>query len=130
MSTGKRLVAAALGGACLAALLSASLVARAGEPMALTMAPMRAQSLDVGPKHIVVYFLGDDGSQCRLTLMISDVGDDTTFLASRLQLVVDAGRSASLDTAHGASLAFNCDNRAQTMRVTRIDRFTGAREVD
>ncbi len=130
MSTVRRLLTAALEGAGFAAALASyAIPARADAPLALSLAPMQAQSLDVGHKHIVTYFLGERGI-CRLTLMIADVDDDASVLASRLQLVIEAGRSASLDTAQGASLAFNCDNRAQSMHVTRIDRFVGPHQTN
>lgn len=126
MKTGNRLLALSLGGLSLAANANSP---RAGEPAALTMSPMQAQSLDVGPKHVVTYFLaGDD--HCRLTLMIVDAGDDAYQLASRIQLAVDSGGTARLDTMEGASLAFACDNGAQAMRVTRIERAKAAPGIE
>lgn len=121
MSPRNRLLLATLG----LSLVATSGLSRADDASTLTMTPMQAQSVDVGTKHLVGFFLGGDG-RCRLTLMIADSGDGDAMRASRVQFAVAAGKRARFDTAQGASLAFSCDNGAQAMQVTRFDHPAGA----
>ena len=120
MKAGKRIVAAALGGAlCLAA--NAGLSADAWTSVSMT--PLGAASLDVGSKHVVSFFLNADG-MCKLTLMIAEAtSDESNAQASRLQIAVNPGKSARFDTAEGKSLAFACKSNATAMIVTKIDRL-------
>ena len=75
MTTGKRILTAAIGAAlCLATTMSLS-AAESRAPA--TMKPLKAISLDVGSKHVVGYFLNTEG-QCKLTLMSADTFRDET----------------------------------------------------
>jgi len=126
MKTGNRIVAAAVGGAlCLAA---SSGLSRGDDSSILTMIPMAAKSLDIDSKHIVGFFQQAEG-RCRLTLMINDAGDETIAKVSRMQLPVDPGRSARIDTSQGSALAFGCEIEAQAMSVHKVDRFAAYPEV-
>lgn len=119
MKTGNRTVAGAIVGATL--LAASSGLSLADEPAISTMAPLRAASLDVGSRHLVSYFVAADGL-CRLTVMIAETGAPEAP-ATRLQLSVDPGKAARVDTAEGKSVSFGCAPQAQEMRVTRLERF-------
>ncbi len=122
MKAGERILALALGGA-LSLAASAPLRAETWSP--LTMRPLHAVSLDAGTKHVVGYFLKAE-DQCKLTVMISDrSGNDTvqaSDLGARVQVAVDAGKIARIDSAEGKSLEFACKADAQGMTAATIDR--------
>src|SRR4029077_14086445 len=93
MTTGKRILTAAIGAAlCLATTMSLS---AAGSRSPTTMKPLKAISLDVGSKHVVGYFLNAEG-QCKLTLMVADTArgesSEPSAQVMRLRLMVEPGR--------------------------------------
>lgn len=121
MTTGNRIVAAALGGAlCLAA--TSDLFA--GDAP-ITMKPLMAASFDAGPKHVVSYFVGGE-SGCRLTMMVIDSALDEeptpATQATRLVVPVADGKTAFFDSAVGTTLRFHCAQGAEAMRVDKISR--------
>jgi hypothetical protein len=123
MNTGKRIVAAALGGAlCLA---TSTGLSAADVKSSVTMKPLMATSLDAGSQHVVSYFLKADGV-CKLTLMISEKlledASDAPKTASRLQLSIAPEKSARFDAADGKSLDFACKADALAMSATTLDR--------
>jgi hypothetical protein len=130
MTTGKRILTAAIGAAlCLATTMSLS----AAEPRSpTTMKPLKAISLDVGSKHVVGYFLNAEG-QCKLTLMIADAPRDESSEPSaqvmRLRLMVEPGRSALVDTTDGRLLQFGCEPNAQAMNATLLDQVASGRDT-
>ena len=123
MKTGQRIVAMAFSGALCLATNTGLSAAESWSPV--TMKPLMAISLDAGAKHVVSYFLSADG-QCKLTLMIAENSGDQKDLsptqASRVQVAVDAGRTARLDTAEGRSLRFACKAGARAMTASAVDR--------
>jgi len=121
MKAGERILALALGGA-LSLAASAPLRAETWSP--LTMRPLHAVSLDAGAKHVVSYFLAAE-RQCKLTLMIADgstTGDGSQEPAARVQVSIDAGKTARVDSAEGKTLEFACAPDAQGMTAATIDR--------
>jgi hypothetical protein len=92
----------------------------------MTMKPLMAVSLYAGPKHIVGYFLSAD-NRCKLTLMIAERSDDekdsSPAQASRIQVAVDVGATARLDTEEGRALQFACEAGAQAMTASSVDRI-------
>ena len=130
MTTGKRILTAAIGAALgLATTISLS-AAESRSPT--TMKPLKAISLDVGSKHVVGYFLNAEG-QCKLTLMIADAARDESSEASaqvmRLRLMVEPGRSALVDTTDGRLLQFGCEPNAQAMNATLLDQVASGRDA-
>jgi hypothetical protein len=130
MTTGKRILTAAIGAAlCLATTASLS---AAGSQSPTTIKPLKAISLDVGSKHVVGYFLNSEG-QCRLTLMIADAfrddSSDPSSQAMRLRLMVEPGRSALVDTTDGRLLQFGCEPNAQAMNATLLDQVASGRDT-
>lgn len=121
MASVKRFAAMTL---CGAAILAASLELGVAETRATqTMKPLAAVSFDTGPKHVVGYFVNVEGA-CKLTLAINEGGESAaTSTTSRLQVSVDAGKSATFDTADGKALLFTCRPSAQTMTAVAIDRI-------
>ncbi|PWB79452.1 MAG: hypothetical protein C3F11_20765 [Methylocystaceae bacterium] len=114
------MAALTLGGALL---LAASPELAAAETRApQTMKPLAAVSLDAGAKHVIGYFVSAEGA-CKLTLAVHEGGESAPFSTSRLQVSVDAGKSAKFDTAEGKSLLFTCRPSAQTMTAAAIDRL-------
>jgi hypothetical protein len=129
MNTGKRIVAAAFGGALVVATSTGLSAADSWSPM--MMKPLRAVSLDVGSKHVVGYFVSTDG-RCKLTLMIADTPRDESNAPPaeimRLRLAVDQGKSARVDTTEGKLLEFDCQLNAQTMSVAVHDQIAADHE--
>lgn len=119
MTSAKRMAALTLG----SALLLAASPGLAAEPRALqTMKPLAAVSFDAGAKHVIGYFVSAEGA-CKLTLAVHEGGESAPFSTSRLQVSVDAGKSAKFDTAEGKSLLFTCRPSAQAMTAAAIDRL-------
>jgi len=129
MRTGNRIVTAAVGAAlCLATTVSLS-ATETRSPV--TMKPMKAISLDVGSKHVVGYYLSGEG-QCKLTLMIADSYREDAITPSqtvRLRLMVQPGRSATVDTTDGRLLQFGCESDAQAMNASLLDQVAFSRDV-
>ena len=129
MRTGNRIVTAAVGAAlCLATTVSLS-ATETRSPV--TMKPMKAISLDVGSKHVVGYYLSGEG-QCKLTLMIADSYREDAITPSqtvRLRLMVQPGRSATVDTTDGRLLQFGCESNAQAMNASLLDQVAFSRDV-
>ena len=130
MKAGERILALALGGALS---LAASAPLRAESWSSLAMRPLHAVSLDAGAKHVVSYFLTSE-KQCKLTLMIADrlANDNEAPLepAARVQVAIDAGKAARVDSAQGNAIEFACRPDAQGMTAATIDRtaFYGVSE--
>ncbi len=85
--------------------------------------PMQAISLDVGSKQVGGYYLSENG-QCRVTLMISDAyrEDGVAPTVTRLQLTVESGKPALIDTA-GKVLKLDCQNGAQALNAALSDQI-------
>lgn len=94
----------------------------------LIMKPNRAMSLDVGSKHVVGYFLRQDGI-CKLTAMFAD-NTEVAANAAQLQLEVHAGEAARIATAEGNTLRFFCLGRAEAMTATVLDRLALRTDAD
>lgn len=124
MTTGKRIVAAALGGALWLAASSGLVAGDAWSPQ--TMRPLMATSFDAGSKHLVSYFVGADNG-CRLTVMVIDSAsaelETPATEATRLVVTVADGKAAHFDTPVGKSLRFTCVSGAQAMNVEHINRL-------
>jgi hypothetical protein len=85
--------------------------------------PAHGLMLDVGSKHTVSYFL-TDGSKCNLTLMIGEKANDegeNSSVGARVNVAVEAGKSARIETAEGKSLEFACAGGAGAMSVRALD---------
>lgn len=123
MTSTKRIATMALGGAL--ALASGSIaLADSRDPQ--IMKPLSAVSLDAGSKHVIGYFASVDGA-CKLTLAVNEGGDDVAPVStSRLQVSVDAGKSAKFDSAEGRTLVFTCKPSAQAMTAVTIDRLAAS----
>lgn len=121
MITAERIVAMALSGAAYVAAIGS--LPAAEHSAAQTTKPLMAVSLDAGTKHVVSYFLSAEGV-CKLTLMVAERdGDGADLVApSRVQVSIQAGKSARFDTPEGKALLFACKPGAQEMRVAAVDR--------
>jgi hypothetical protein len=100
-------------------IMAAPSMTRAADPLPLTMKPLQGISFNIGTKHAVSYFLGDD-AVCNLTLMLAEVvhGDEVRRqTAARMTLAVDVGKTAHIDTADGKSLEFKCQAGARAMNI-------------
>ena len=120
MTSAKRFAALTFGGALLLASSPGIHAAESRAPQ--TMKPLAAISLDAGTKHVIGYFVSADGA-CKLTLAVNEGADDAAFSTSRLQVSVDAGKSATFDSAEGKTLLFTCKPSAQAMTAVAIDRL-------
>jgi hypothetical protein len=130
MTTGTRILTGAVGAALCIATTVGLCAAESRRPV--TMKPMKAISLDVGSKHVVGYFLDGEG-RCKLTLMIADAyREDAVTPPSqtvRVRLMVEPGRSATVDTTDGRLLQFGCESSAQAMNATLLDQVAFSRDV-
>lgn len=123
MISAKRIAAMALGGALV---LASSPLALADSRGPQTMKPLAAVSLDAGSKHVIGYFVSADGA-CKLTLAVNEGGDEATpVTTSRLQVSIDAGKSAKFDSAEGRTLVFTCKPSAQAMTAVAVDRLAAS----
>lgn len=123
MTSAKRIAAMTLGGALVLASNPIVLADSLGPQM---MKPLAAVSLDAGAKHVIGYFVSADGA-CKLTLAVNEGGDDAALVStSRLQVSVDAGKSAKFDSAEGRTLVFTCKPSAQAMTAVAIDRLAAS----
>jgi hypothetical protein len=122
MNAGERIFALALGGALS---LAASAPLRAETWSSLTMKPLQAVSLDAGTKHVVSYFVSSE-RQCKLTLMIADKSASDGVAprepAARVQVAIDAGKAARVDSVEGKAIEFACKFDAKAMTAATIDR--------
>jgi hypothetical protein len=75
-------------------------------------------STTIGANQAVSYFQNDNG-RCKVTVMI--IGVSEAALADsgavRLQVVLDVGEAARMDSVEGTSLEFTCRDRAQLLTV-------------
>jgi hypothetical protein len=83
--------------------------------------PMQAVSGEFSGRHVLAYFV-KAADACKLTLMI----DAAAAPASRLQISVDAGAQAALDSADGKTLRFGCAAGAMTMTLAYLERLAVA----
>jgi hypothetical protein len=83
--------------------------------------PMQAVSGEFSGRHVLAYFV-KAADACKLTLMI----DAAAAPASRLQISVDAGAQAALDSADGKTLRFGCAAGAMTMTLAYLERLAAA----
>lgn len=124
MKLRQQIVATMLGGMLCLATDAGLSAAESWSP--LTVKPLMALSLYAGPKHIVGYFLSAD-DRCKLTLMITERSDDekdsSSAQTSRIQVAVDVGATARLDTGEGKTLQFLCEEGAQAMTASSVDRI-------
>ena len=129
MTTGKRILTAAIGAAlCLATTVSLS---AAGSRSPTVMRPLKAISLDVGSKHVVGYFLNTEG-QCKLTLMIADAQDEAAEPSAqilRLRLMVEPGKAALVDATEGRPIQFACKSDATAMTASLLDQVAAGRDI-
>ncbi len=124
MKIRQQIVATVLGGMLCLATDAGLSAAESWSPQ--TVKPLMALSLYAGPKHIVGYFLSAD-NRCKLTLMIAERPDDeqdsSSTQASRIQVAVDVGTTARVDTEQGKALQFLCEEGAQAMTASSVDRI-------
>ena len=129
MTCRKHTFARALLGALSLTASSALTMAEHGLADDLTLTPLNAASFNIGARHLVSYFTVSD-SNCKLTVMIADAqAEDAireTGPASRLQLAIDPGKSARVDTADGGAASFACADDTQSMKVSKIERLAVA----
>lgn len=86
------------------------------------LAPLKGVSFDVGAKHAVGYFVGQNGA-CAVTLVVADVLTDENAVpaaGARVSVSVADGKSVRLDTAMGKSLDFACTANATAMTVRPV----------
>jgi hypothetical protein len=124
MKLRQQIVATVLGGMLCLATDAGLSAAESWSP--LTVKPLMALSLYAGPKHIVGYFVSAD-YRCKLTLMIAERSDDekdaSSTQTSRIQVAVDVGAAARLDTGEGKTLQFLCEEGAHAMTASSVDRI-------
>jgi hypothetical protein len=124
MKIRRQIVATVLGGMLGLATEAGLSAAESWSP--ITVKPLMAFSLHVGPQHIVGYFLSMN-NQCKLTLMIAERTDDekdpSSAQASRIQVAVDVGATARLDTEEGRAWQFACEAGAHAMTASSVARI-------
>jgi hypothetical protein len=122
MQKARRIVAVTLAAAGFVA--SAGL-ASAGEATVQSVKPYQGIMLDVGSKQLGGYFASADG-RCKLSVIVADAYREdrapSAESSMRVQMTVDVDKPARLDTAEGKLVQFECQNGAQAMKATVLDR--------
>ncbi|MCI4677201.1 hypothetical protein K9U39_13135 [Rhodoblastus acidophilus] len=122
MQNARHLLAATLAAA---GLFASAGLASARDNTAQTVKPYQGVMLDVGSKQLGGYFVAADG-RCKLTAIVADGYHEDrapAYSAMRVQLTVDVGKPAQLDTAEGKAVQFECLNGAQAMKASLLDRL-------
>ena len=92
------------------------------------MKHLQAVSFDVGRKHVLSYFL-KKGSQCDLTMMVTDRPDQTpegdfipTLSTAQFKAQITGGTTAlfGFGAAEGRALEYACATGAQAMSVRQV----------
>ena len=86
--------------------------------------PSKGISLYAGSKHAVGYYL-QAANSCALTLMLADITspeDDLVPTAARVQVTIEPGRTALVDTVDGPSLEVACAAAAKSLQVRSVER--------
>ena len=89
-----------------------------------TVKPLVGVSLDAGPKHVVGYFVAQNGA-CGVTFLIADSrleDPDAVSTAARVNMVVPAGRSARINSMDGPSVELICAADAGKLSARVIER--------
>jgi hypothetical protein len=89
-----------------------------------TIAPNQQIGLDAGPEHISgVFRPAQGGCALSVTMVESFVSenDPTGLPAERMQVTVEPGKPAVLDTEQGEQARFECLPGAQAMKATVYD---------
>jgi hypothetical protein len=99
-----------------------------GSEAAPTMKPLMATSFASGSKHILAFFVSENGT-CHLTLMVSELENDhPQALGARMLIPIPPLKSSRLDVADGKSLEFQCGQAAASMTVSNVDRISYLRD--
>src|SRR5215470_16116833 len=94
----------------------------------LTMTEMNGVSFDVGTQRAVGYFLNSSGT-CKLVLTVAepyshddDDNDDVyTFMSTRFEAAIPAGKAARFKPASGRVFKFMCQAGAKSMSITAVE---------
>ena len=87
-----------------------------------TIKPLQGISFHAGTKHVVGYFLSDNGS-CKLVITAAD---DANFAPTRSEAAIEAGKWTHYELSVGKSLEFGCQAEAQAMSVKSLEAIAEA----
>ncbi len=110
--------------ACAMNLAGATALSAADAKIAETIAPNQQIGLDAGPEHISgVFRPAQGGCALSVTMVESFVSenDPTGLPAERMQVTVEPGKPAVLNTEEGEQARFECLPGAQAMKATVYD---------
>lgn len=110
--------------ACAMNLAGATAISAADAKSAETIAPNQEIGLDAGPEHISgVFRPAQGGCALSVTMVESFVSenDPTGLPAERMQVTVEPGKPAVLNTEEGEQARFECLPGAQAMKATVYD---------
>jgi hypothetical protein len=96
----------------------------------VNLEPLHGLSFEAGERHGVGYFVSE-GSRCKLVLTVAadpNWDDNSSFLASRYEANVAAGKAARYRLSEGRSLEFKCNDGARAMIVQEQVNFANAAE--
>jgi hypothetical protein len=95
----------------------------AQEVALLAMKPLQALTFERGGEHIVSYYLSDNG-RCRLYVTrAADSGETHSFIATRYELVIQAGKATRFASEAGNAYEFACASGALAMNVSPLERL-------
>lgn len=103
--------------------------AHAADAGALTLAPTKGVSLDIGNKRAVAYFRPVTGI-CNVTVVLADtIGTEGPLpqAGARVTVPVLPGKNARIDTAAGKTLDLGCALGAKTVTLRNMDRVAWSR---
>lgn len=107
------------------ALVRGAAAVSAGEAASFTVAPSKGIALTVGAKRAIGYYVADAGKACNLTLMLADSYNETAKEQSeaiRVNVKIDAGSSARVETFQSHALQFSCAADASSLTVLPVER--------
>jgi hypothetical protein len=108
-------IAATITGLIVVTLASARPVA---DPSAVTMSPMKGISFELGAEHAVSYFVSEN-DQCKVVLTHAGEPNwnDATFMATRFEATIDAGKTTRYVSSDGHAIDFECQPNAQSVSI-------------
>jgi hypothetical protein len=87
------------------------------------MKPLAGVSFDIGSSHAMAYFVPDQG-KCNLTMVLAEIPTGDAMPASagtRLNVGIEAGKRARIDTAAGKSVEFICAPGATMVSLRKLE---------
>jgi len=90
---------------------------------AVTMTPMKGISFELGAERAVSYFVSEN-EQCKVVLTQAgepNWADPATFMATRFEATIEAGKTSSYVASNGRSIDFQCQPHASSVSIHGLE---------